>query len=123
MGRWSCTGGAEPLSSRRGKPRDSEHGDVIFLAEGLRGGGDTAGGLCADFTCALEAVELTLWIHGFHDTIGQQGQRFAWRKREVSLGVLNAPGDSQWKAGVGGNFFSAAIRRKVAGIGHGDGAV
>ena len=37
---------------------DCEHGDVIFLAEGLRGGGDGVGGLRADIAGCVEAEKL-----------------------------------------------------------------
>src|SRR6266568_2393737 len=123
MDRWSCTGGAELLSSRRSQPGYGEHGDVVFLAERLRGSCDAVGGLRADIAGAIEAVELARGVRRFYYTIGKQSQRFAGRKCELSLGVFNVGGDSEGKAGVGGNFFTAPIRRKVAGVGHGDGAV
>src|SRR6266568_1382317 len=123
MGRWSCTGGAELLHNHRGQARYGQDCNIVLLAEPLRGIGDAAGGLRADIAGAIKAVELASVVRCFYYAIGKQGQRFARCKCELSLRVLNAGGDSEGKAGVGGNLFTAAIRRKVAGVGHGDGAV
>ena len=58
----------------RGK-RQSEHGDVVFLAEGPRGLGDFFGGFSGNGGRALKAEELAMSIAGFDHAVTEQHER------------------------------------------------
>jgi len=66
-----------------GKARelDGDDGDVVLLAEGLRGAGDLFGGAAGEPTGAIEAEELTGGVLGFDHTIGGQAANSAQVRR------------------------------------------
>ncbi len=70
--------------ARRTSELDAEHGDVVVLPEGLGLLRDGGGRQVADGASALEAEELISRIHGFDDTIGEEGQAIAGLEREVA---------------------------------------
>src|SRR6185437_13538431 len=98
----------------------SEHGDVVFLAELLGGFGDGVGGLGAYLSSAVEAEELALSALCFHHPVREEGQPVLGREPKRGFAVDHVGGNAERQAGIEGEFFAVPVRREVAGVGHCD---
>lgn len=65
-----------------GNEGESEDGDVVLLAEALRGLGNGLRRVPADISCPVEAKELAGGILRLDNAIGEEGECIARRERE-----------------------------------------
>ena len=74
---------------------ESEHGDIVLLAVGLRGLGDLLRRLPADRPGALEAEQLARGIACFHHSVGEERQRVAFGQEDdiTVLALTFAPAE------------------------------
>src|ERR1700739_4016977 len=95
----------------------SEHGNVVFLAEGFCSTRDRFGRLGGNGCGALEAEELALHIASLHDAIGEKGERVAGREPADRLRVLDVRRNAERESGIERDLLAGAVGRQVAGVG------
>ena len=70
-----------------GDAGESKHGDVVFLAEGLRGRRNSFSGFGGDGLGAVKAVEFALWVDSFEHAVRDEGEEVAGGEPEEGFGV------------------------------------
>jgi hypothetical protein len=68
-------------------PGKGEHGDVVVLAEGLRGNGDGFGWLAADGCGPLEAKRRSCFFTRFYHSIDEHGELLSLCQPEGGFGI------------------------------------
>ena len=94
-----------------------DHGDVVFLAECLRGVRDVEGGLVAEVMNALKAKEFAGLVAGFHHPVREQQHSVAGVQEEADFIVAHVGKEAQRKSARYRYLLAVQIRRKVTGIG------
>ena len=97
------------LKNSGGSKTDGEHGDIVLLAEGLRGGSDLCGGTAADGAGTFEPEELASRVARFENAIGEEGEAVLGLKVEDGLGVLRRAGDAEREAGFNGDLGAVPV--------------
>src|ERR1019366_816584 len=95
---------------------EGDDGDVVILAEALRGLGDVVGGFMADLLRTLEAEEFTLRVSGLDDTVGEKYEAIALVELEADLLVDDVGDDSKRQARRQFHLAAIAVGAQVAGV-------
>jgi hypothetical protein len=99
-------------------PCETEHGDVIFLAEGLCRAGDLLRGLAAEGLRAVKAEELAREITCFNHTVRQERKAFTRAEREDLFGILGIRSKPQRQPALDLQLYSIKVGSDVSGIGY-----
>jgi hypothetical protein len=101
-------------------PHKSQDGDVVFLAEDLRGGGDGFGGLGADGGGAVKAEEFARPGAGFGDAVGDKGECLVHSQSHLGCGEFGAGCDAQRQAAGCFHLNATAIGAQVTRVREGE---
>lgn len=102
----------------RRNARDGENGDVIVLAEGLRGLRYFIGGFSGKGGGALKSEEFAGFGAGFEHSVRQQGQALAFGERKGGFRVRCIRVETQRQPVFKPQFLPVYVRREMAGVGH-----
>ena len=100
-------------------PDHCQYGDVVFLAELLRGPGNGIGRLVADALHAREAVEFAAAVAGLQHAVRDKRQAIVLAEAEGQFGIVGLMGDPERKAGIDLEFFAVEVGRQMTGVGDG----
>src|ERR1700758_61302 len=103
--------------SCRGLARNGQHGNVILLAEALRGSGNLFRRFCTDGRGSLETKEFATLVTSLNDPVGNQRKLCAFSQPGRCFRVSNVRHNPKRETGVTCNLVAIHIRHLVTGAG------